>query len=143
MRIYIVLLVLFLLTGCGQNQQAVEDPPLDTTPISYDQSDQTEPLFNYIRFNLLVDYEKALSYKVHFDQYQKIAEIQELKDQRIMGEEAFNQLSPRLSEMSFDEDTPEQEVVQEVLNLLGLKTSFENFALDVEFDSGLVKHYEY
>lgn len=142
MKKYILLLLPFILLGCGQYQEEPLDQRLVTTPTTYDVSERHDPQFNYKKFLLKVDYKEGLTYQVRFDETQKIAQIHELKDQTVFGKDAFNQLSPHLMELNFDENTPETIVIQDVLETLGLKKSFKQFALDVQFSNGLEKNYK-
>ncbi|MBA2173970.1 hypothetical protein H0266_03555 [Halobacillus locisalis] len=137
----ILMILIISVVGCTANNQQEQPEDLVVTPTSYDVREKSDPLFEYERFNLLVDYEDELQYEVNFDQQLKVAQIKELKDQNVIGKEAFNQLSPHLMEMSFDEDTPEHEVIREVLEILGLKETFQEVVLDVKFENGIEKLY--
>ncbi|WP_176140681.1 YusW family protein [Halobacillus salinus] len=138
---FLLVLLSILLLGCGRYQEAPLDQQL-VTQTNYGENEEKEPDFNYEKFLLRVDYEKGLSYEVLFDQHQKIAQIHELKDQTVFGTDAFNQLSPHLMEMSFNEDTQEDQVIEDVLRTLGLKESYKRFMLDVQFANGLQKSYQ-
>lgn len=137
----ILMLLIISVVGCTANDQKEQPQDLVVTPTSYDVREKSDPFFEYERFNLLVNYEDELQYEVNFDQQLKVAQIIELKDQNVIGKEAFDQLSPHLMEMSFDEDTPDNEVIREVLDILGLKETFRELVLDVKFENGIEKLY--
>ncbi|MGP4075228.1 YusW family protein [Halobacillus sp. K22] len=139
-------LLLLLTTGCNNaNNQSGEQTQNEPSPesISYQQINEERP-FNFNRFELEVDYVDRLSYHIDYINLEnrKEARIDDFDRQKVTGVEAFNQLAPQLREMSFDQDTPEDEVINEVLTVLGLEAPYKEFKLEVTYQDGTVVNYE-
>ncbi|SFF60652.1 YusW-like protein [Halobacillus alkaliphilus] len=139
-------LLLLLTTGCNNvNNQSGEQTQNEPSPesISYQQINENRP-FNFNRFELEVDYVDRMSYHIDYVNLEnrKEARIDDFDRQKVTGEEAFNQLAPQLREMSFDQDTPEDEVINEVLTVLGLEAPYKEFKLEVTYQDGTVVNYE-
>ncbi|MGI8315260.1 YusW family protein [Halobacillus mangrovi] len=137
------------LTACNDSgkesyTQEVDDTP---RPISYEYTENNlreENQFTFKEFDLEVDYVDRISYEIEFHQSKNTikATINDLDQQKVTGQEAYNQLSPLFQEMSFDEDSSEEEVIQDVLDVLDLDQTYKEFELDVTYKNGIEKEYE-
>ncbi|MGP4067907.1 YusW family protein [Halobacillus sp. B29] len=140
------ILLLLLLAGCNNaNNQSSEPSQNEPAPesISYQQINESRP-FNFNRFELEVDYVDRLSYHIDYVNLENRTEarIDDFDRQKVTGEEAFNQLSPHFREMSFDENTPKDDVISEVLTVLGLEAPYKEFKLEVTYQDGTEVTYE-
>ncbi len=71
------------------------------------------------------------------------AKIEDHKaDVNLTGDEAITKLSPLLQELKFDKDTPDQEVIDQVLNVFKLDKDYQKFELEVIFSDGTKKEYK-
>ncbi|MCA0983119.1 YusW family protein [Halobacillus yeomjeoni] len=143
----IFICLVFLLAACGTDQRPLQYEEVRYNPTAintaYDEEVKNEQLFNFRSFNLAVDYEKDLTYEVFYshDLNDIVATINDFDQQKVIGEEAFNQLTPHFQEMSFDEDTTKPEIIEEVIEILGLDPSYSKFALEVTYHDGSKKVY--
>ena len=71
------------------------------------------------------------------------AKIEDHKaDVKLTGDEAITKLSPLLQELKFDKDTPDQEVIDQVVNVFKLDKDYQKFDLEVVFSDGTKKEYK-
>lgn len=69
------------------------------------------------------------------------AKIEDHKaDVKLTGDEAITKLSPLLQELKFDKDTPDQEVIDQVVNVFKLDKDYQKFDLEVVFSDGTKKN---
>ena len=59
---------------------------------------------------------------------------------KFTGDEAITKLSPLLQELKFDKDTPDQEVIDQVVNVFKLDKDYQKFDLEVVFSDGTKKN---
>ncbi|REJ09639.1 YusW family protein [Halobacillus trueperi] len=155
----ILALCLIVMSGCtadknGKQMMDYEQQPLSTAPTTdslNDMNDQTnEKVDNAIKalpfqqFDLEIDYVDTLSYQIKYvsNEAQTRAIINEIGEEKISGEKALDQLTPHFMELSFDEDSSEQEVIEDVLQVFGLDETYKEFKLRVVYSNGLEAEYE-
>lgn len=152
----IFIFLAFFIVGCSGNtpgEEAIEYEPQSTDNfenISYDPTEQSErtkqvsKTLPFTLFNLEIDYVDTLSYEIDYRHTgnQTKAVIDELGEEKIMGKKALNQLTPHFKELSFDEDSSEDEVIADVLSVFGLDETFKEFKLEVTFSNGEQVEYE-
>ncbi|MFC7062187.1 YusW family protein [Halobacillus seohaensis] len=145
MHLILLMSSFMILTACAnQNnqQEALDLEPMDTTPTEIDYTENEENNLNFTSFDLEVDYVDRLSYEVEYDLNRNLASIEDLDNQKFTDSEAFNQLSTNFHKFSFDENTPEDEVIDEVIQTFELNPTYKEFELDIEFIDGTTKEYE-
>jgi hypothetical protein len=127
----------------AQNKQGVTN---GGTPMSYDnQSENTS--FNFSKFDLEVDY-KGLNNDYEADYENENDEIEakvddNINDEHLNGDKAFNKLSSKFKKLNFDQRTPDEDVKKEVIDAFGLKKDFQSFELEVRFSNGTEKEYNF
>ncbi|MFQ3543097.1 YusW family protein [Halobacillus rhizosphaerae] len=149
MKITVTILIsgLFLIANAGCNGQNNVQPSnnLDPAKVSYqDQKDSTSDNLNFSGFDLTIDYGTNRTYQINFSDtasYKK-AFLQDLDGQQVTGTKAFNQLITNFHKFSFDEDTKEDDVVEEVTRSLGVPDQFRTFQLKVMYNNGYEKIYK-
>ncbi|MCM3585817.1 YusW family protein [Mesobacillus maritimus] len=166
MIFYAIPLFLFL-QGCNTNNDEVNSPP-EEAPVEQEatpkdneqnqadeqqngQSDENqdaqknEPLFAFTSFDLDVEYKDNQSYEVDYENEKNGMEA-EIEDQRnnekVSGDEAFEQLRPIFENFSFDQNTAKDEVISEVLKAFELNADYTKFELDIDFADGTKKEYK-
>ncbi|KKB43326.1 YusW family protein [Bacillus thermotolerans] len=139
--------------GGAEQEQAIEPPveqpseeasngsPNTGTSITMDDSNtQRSEEIPFRSFELEVDYEgMANSYEADYSKAANnlTTEIDdEVNGQHLSGQEAFDQLQPILKDMQFTANTPEEEVIQEVLQAFNLQNNYEEFELEAELTDG-------
>lgn len=142
------LLLIIMISACsgGENEKSLENISGQPSQlnISYNDDVSNNKHFNFSAFNLEVDYVDRLSYEVEYTHIgtEINARINDLDQQKVIGKDAFNQLAPHFQEMSFDEDSSKDEVINEVIKILGLDPTFKEFELDVTYHDGSRIEYE-
>ncbi|MYL19329.1 hypothetical protein GLW04_05460 [Halobacillus litoralis] len=142
-----VVSVLFLLTACGEPAGEKEEVKNDLNAvdnISYDLADKTTDAFSFTAFNLDVHYPEGVTYRVYYSAYENTAQavVYEMGKERISGTQAMNQLTPLFREMSFDQDSSDSLVIQDVLHVFGLSEGYKHFSLRVVYPGESERHYE-
>lgn len=150
-----LMFLVLVLTGCntdGPEQQTLDDQPQQMSTESTDGlEDVSHPFVNngstaipFHTFDLEIDYVDTLSYEIEYRQQgdQTTAVIHEIGEEKISGEKALNQLTPHFMELSFDEESPEEKVISDVLHVFGLDETYKEFKLHVTYNSGQTVEYE-
>ncbi|RID82156.1 hypothetical protein D1953_18540 [Peribacillus asahii] len=135
-------LAVIMLAGCG-DQDEVNNPPAENNT----QTNNNETAaFSFKEFELDVDYKGTnQDYEVEYDTLEgKIeASIEDsINDKNLHGDEAMKELTPLFDQLTFNQDTPQAEVIQEVLKVFNLKDDYQEFDLEVTFEDGMKKQYE-
>ena len=131
-KIVVISMLSILLVACGDKEQV--DTGNDTVTLSH----------NFADFNLDVDYSPTEKYEASFekdvDGIEAIIE-DELNNEHLHGNEAFDRLNPILEQLKFNATTPNEQVIEEVLSAFSLDNNFIEFELDVLFSDGTQKEY--
>ncbi|MGR9050020.1 YusW family protein [Halobacillus faecis] len=155
----VLAIALVIISGCaagnnGEEMMDYEQQPLSTAPptdslndMNYETNekvDKARKALPFQKFELEIDYVDTLSYEIQYvsDESQTRAVIHEIGEEKISGEKALDQLTPHFMELSFDEDSPEQEVIDDVLQVFGLDETYKEFTLRVVYSNGLEAEYE-
>mgnify|MGYP001220131177 FL=1 len=148
--------LLSVLIACGENEPDTEEEMnQSSSDATIDQATPEEEERNsngtadisvpFDQFDLEVIYENAVSYEVDFEKDGDRIEVEiddDLNQAKKQGEEALSELEPIFHRLTFDEDTPNEEVIAEVLESFQLEDNFEKFELEVDFTTGTEKEYE-
>lgn len=145
-----VLLALMLvpaLTGC--KAPAKEDTTSNKKTTEEAKNETPADLkLNFNEFSLDADYQDTkkdyeADYKNVAADKKMEAKIEDHKaDVNLTGDEAITKLSPLLQELKFDKGTPDQEVIDQVLNVFKLDKDYQKFELEVVFSDGTKKEYK-
>ena len=138
-----------LLVGCGDSEEATNLP--DNAPTEQNTMNQTSTVtettdapFNFTHFDLDIEYADDKSYDVSYENEASRAEAQiedEVNNTKLEGNEATNKLVPIFESFTFDKDTPDDEVIDEVLQKFEQPDSFLELELEIKFADGTVKEY--
>jgi len=146
---------MFLLTGCSDKDEVKEPTVTDNTDqtennTGNEESTKTTSTISFQDFNLDVEYlvdEKNKKYKEYNAEYdseknQTEASIKdELKDTHLHGDEAMDELLPKLEKLTFTKDTSEEEVFSEVTKVFNLDEDYDKLEIDVTFEDGTEREY--
>ncbi|MBN9652981.1 YusW family protein [Halobacillus sp. GSS1] len=155
----ILAISLILISGCmaDTNEEQMmnyDQQQLSTTPTSdsindmnYDTNekvDKARKALPFQQFDLEIDYVDSLSYEIQYvsNESHTRAVIHEIGEEKISGEKALDQLTPHFMELSFDEDSSEQEVIEDVIKVFGLDDTYKEFSLRVIYSNGVEAEYE-
>jgi hypothetical protein len=140
---------LTILQGCNiaDNDSVFPPPPVkkDNDLTNQENTRQGEVnLFNFTSFYLDVDYSKNQSYEIDYESDQDGMESEitdELSNKTLKGNNAFDQLSPKFENFTFDSSTPDEDVISEVSKDFNISKNYYSFELNVEFTDGKEKRY--
>lgn len=143
------LFTVMLLQGCNGNDQDDVSAPPENAPVEHENhttdTEQNRDLFAFTSFDLDVDYKDNKSYEVSYENENSgmEAEIEDtVNNEKLNGDHAFEQLKPIFENFSFNKDTPEDEVIAEVLSAFELAEDYQQLELEVDFADGTKKEYK-
>ncbi|WP_459503351.1 YusW family protein [Bacillus sp. C1] len=143
----LALMLVPVLTGCKAPVKEDTTSEKKTTENAKNEAPADLKL-NFNEFDLDADYQDTKKdYEADYknkDANQKMeAKIEDHKtDARLTGDEAFSKLSPLLQKLKFDKDTPDQEVIDQVVDVFQLDKDYQKFDLEVVFSDGTKKEYK-
>ena len=160
-NILIIFALLFAITGCGQNN--VSPPPPETGDTNNTTPGITEGEINpldddddmtvrdediqhsFMKFDLDVEYDRNVSYEAEYEmEGNGEAKIEDdLNDRRLYGDEAYNELKPKLEQLNFTQETENIEITEEILTVFGIPAEYKEFELEVTFTDGTTKEVKF
>lgn len=153
---------LLFLGACGDNDEVTNPPEnaatendtnnnnsstdTNNSSNSNNSGTTTEQTSNipFYSFDLDVEYPEFKSFEVEYENDNDGMEAKikdELKNRKLTGDEAFNELQGRFEQFKFDAGTTEADVVNEVLQSFELSDTYNEFELEVKFPDGTEKEY--
>lgn len=158
-RLLTIPLLLGILGGCGDDDGDQDELVTNPTTSNETATDaliptngqiggqqQGDSSYNFTHFDLDVEYANDVSYNVEYtsNQNQITAELEdEINHVNAFGDDAYNQFAPYLKQLTFDEKTEDQEVLNQVMTAFGLEENFTEFELEVKFQNGKAKEYKF
>lgn len=100
----------------------------------------------FAKFDLEVEYENDISFSAEYtnDGNQVTAEIEDENTKtELKGDQANEEFMRAFELLSFDENTNDEEVRGQVLEAFNLDENFKEFELEIKFDSGEAKKYNF
>lgn len=111
---------------------------VDSNDQSYMKSKMEE--LNFYELEVEVSYGEDKEYEVELEQDDerpvKAKLDDELNDQSSKGKEAFDVIYPKAERLSLSSDSPEQEVVDQVLQAFELPSGYTKLEIDIKFKDG-------
>lgn len=148
--IFAVPLVAGVLFGCNNdevdNVNENQNTPVESTSENQVNNNAAKnAVFNFKEFSLDVDYPENKSYEADYD-YERNGMEAELEDDRnnekLYGDEAFNKMEPLLKKLTFDANTSNEEVINQVMSVFNIADDYEKIDIEVKFQDGTKKEYE-
>lgn len=151
LKIATILLIVTIAQGCTSDQ--VKEPPSEAPVENEDTNLNNEsknennvnPPYHFTNFDLEVDYGVNKSYEVSYENEADGMEIDiedSLNGQSLNGDAALKQVEPKFKALRFDQNTSDQEVISEILNVFDLDENYSKFELEVKFEDGTEKKYD-
>jgi len=137
-----------ILYGC--NKDEVKDVPANA-PADQNATQQTgdtptdQTTFNFLEFSLDVDYSATESYEVEYEDKKSgiSAKLQDdRKNVKLQGNEAYTKLEPLFKQLNFDSTTPNDEVIDQVINVFNIEDNYQSIEIEVEFIDGNEKEFK-
>lgn len=161
--LFIILIGLFtILTGCNgdenqvadaqeqaqQADDALEEDDNDRDDMDVEKETVTnrpaESPFSFTHFDLDIDYNEDVDFEVEYEDERNEMEAEiknDLANEHLKGDEAYSKLEPIFEQFKFDQNTPDDDVISEVLKAFDLDNNFHKFELEVKFNDGTEKEY--
>ncbi|ARK31955.1 YusW family protein [Halalkalibacter krulwichiae] len=149
MKKWFLLLFVFTVVGCGQNN-ATEEPLTDGA----DQAETEDPITTdegtaeatyFTDFDLDVEYANDQSVEVDYDYEGQRDEAEvdnELTGESLRGDEALAYVYSTFEQLTIDPQTDDETVIRDILNVFNLEDNYEDFELEVTFLDGTKKEYK-
>ncbi|HDR6312159.1 TPA: YusW family protein [Bacillus cereus] len=147
LSVLLALMLVPVLTGCKAPVKEDTTSDKKTTEEAKNEA-PTDLKLNFNEFSLDADYQDTK--KDYEADYKNVAADKKMEakledhksNAKFTGDEAITKLSPLLQELKFDKDTPDQEVIDQVLNVFKLDKDYQKFDLEVVFSDGTKKEYK-
>ena len=100
--------------------------------------------YAFTDFDLDVEYANHNSYDVEYenDGNNVYAELDdEIKGIEYKGDQAYDNIVKALEQLTFDENTSDEDVRKEVIKAFAIDENYQSFELEVKFQNGKEKHY--
>ena len=141
-----------LALGACQSSEEGQDQSQEQTKTEDQSQNQGEidadEVIAYDFFDLKVDYpDLENAYTVEYEKAGDGLDIDitdKLTDREYNSDDdskAFEEILPAFEELDFDENTPDEEVAQQLVDAFGLKENYESIELEVDFSEGGEKEF--
>ena len=110
-----------------------------TTNTSTNKSD-----YSFREFDLEVVYDTNKEYEASYESEKNGVEASiedDLKNERMKGNEAVDQLDPILKKLDIDANTSEEDVISKVVSAFDLDDNYQAINVDITFNDGTEKEY--
>ncbi|PFD97545.1 hypothetical protein COE15_12475 [Bacillus cereus] len=143
----LALMLVPALTGCTTPKKETPTSDKKTTDEAKNEAPQDLKL-NFNDFHLNADYQDTkkdyeAEYKNKGADKKMEGKIEDHKtDVKLTSDKAIAKLSPLLQKLTFDKNTPDQEVIDQVVDVFQLDKDYQKFDLEVVFSDGTKKEYK-
>lgn len=130
--------------GTNTNKPDTNNQGIQNNNVTPSETTENNNAFNFRDFDLDVEYEKDQSFEVDFENDDRGLEAKienELNNETVSGDEAYERLRPIFENFTFDQNTSEDDVISEVLNAFNLHTNYKKFDLEIDFIDGSKREY--
>lgn len=132
-----------LLTGCGNFGKNADKPGTEDALIINERDKEggtleTSAGYGFSQFDLEIDVDGKDAIDAEYDVTEKQTESEyedKLRKVKLTDVEAMDELNKMFMQIRITKDTPEQEVIDNILKWFDLET-YSKFDLDVDFDNG-------
>ena len=100
--------------------------------------------FDFTEFSLDVDYSATKEFEVDYENDESGVEASykdDVNNEKLYGNDAYGKIESMFKSFKFDKNTPEDEVISEVLKAFNLPEDYQQFELEVHFADGTEKEY--
>lgn len=150
------------LAACGNNDEEVTQPVTDdaseeTTAPEAESTEDASPsggtegttdgeTYGFTELSVEVDMpdqDDALDLSYEEERGQVEAEYENTVDGvDLTGDEAFNEMEQGLSQLNLTPDTPDDEVISQVVEAFGIDPGFKKIEIEIDYADGSDKNYE-
>lgn len=134
-------------TKTNENNQNSSESGQDSNIVMQEDMQKQMDDLDYAEFNLEVEYANQTEYEVEVDTDDDNGLIEaEIKDSinnvKLRGEEAFNELHPKLKELTISQQTAKEEAISETLEIFDLDNAYSKFEVEITFKDGTKIEFE-
>jgi len=134
-------------TTTNDANQTTNDTTTDNVESTTNQNEgQQAGTYNFTHFDLDVEYANDVSYNAEYKNTPNgiTAEFEDEANRvDTSGDDAYNEIAPYLEQLTFDENTEDEEVRNQVMTVFGLDENYTEFELEVKFENGNNKKYRF
>lgn len=117
------------------------------TPENNSDSDMKSKMdeLDYEEFELELDYGQDSEYEVEIEQdnNQIKAEVEdELNGEYLEGQDAFDNIYPKVKKLTIDQNTSKKEAIEQVLDVFDLDTNYTEIEIEITFNDGTKIEFE-
>lgn len=128
-----------------EQSDPVEEEATDDATEEDDKNEKMKQL-DFAEFELEVEYNDDQEYEAEIEknssgEYKSELE-DELTNQHLKGDEAFDHIYPILEKVSIQQDATQEEVIKEVLEAFDLDSDYDEFEVEITFHDGTELEYE-
>ncbi|KAB2333064.1 hypothetical protein F7731_16095 [Cytobacillus depressus] len=143
----ILLTFMLFIAGCSSKNEVKnpENKGTGTTTEEQNAANQNTAEVPFKDFDLSVEYAGHKEYEAEYDTTDNQPEYSisdDLNNQFLKGDEALGKLTPLLQQLTFTEDTAQEDAIKEVLQVFNLKDDYQEFDLEVQFNNNSIKKYK-
>ena len=141
--------------GCNNNDNATNETDNNKTTENGNMNDTaTEDTTNntatnnsdypFREFDLEVKYDNNKEYEASYENDNEGVDASiedDVKNERIKGNEAVDRLDPIFKKLDIDANTSEEDVISKVISAFGLNDNYKAIDVDITFNDGTEKEY--
>lgn len=144
--------VVALLVGCNNKEPKVESSNEQSKQVSVSSTEQVtkktdaNTKYPFTHFSLDAEYENDISYEVEYEHEKDrvTAEIEDEVNQVFLkGDDAYTQLSKQLELLTINENSTDDEVLEQVIDVFKLNENYKHIEVEVRFNDGKEKEYNF
>lgn len=134
----------FLIAGCGNSDEVTNQP--SEAPVEEEANTENNSMYTFEKFELEVDYTDVDdAIKVDYENENNSTEAsyeRKEDDQNLRGDEAMQELDTLFGQLNFDQDTPDEEVLNQIKATFNIADDAKKIEADVTFTDGTEKEYK-
>lgn len=135
-----------ILAACGDDEEVTNAP--DNAPVEQENGAAVpipaDAPFNFTQFSLDVDYGVNKSLEVSYDNESTGVEAayeSDLSNEKLNGNDAYTKMEPIFKGFTFDINTSNEEVIQQVKEAFNVEEDYKELEIDIRFSDGAEKEY--
>lgn len=149
----ISLILSIVLVACGDNDE-VENPPENAAEGNQQQTEENNTAnestdntgYKFTHFDLDADYQDNndaldVDYENETNDQMEASYLDQSQDIDLNGDAAMEELDSMFSSFNFDENTPDEEVLNAVSEAFSIPEDAQNIELEIQFSGGAEKEY--
>lgn len=140
-------LSLGILAACGDDEEVTNAPqnaPTEQENGTTETETSADAPFSFTHFSLDVDYDGYKDFDVEYENESTGVEASyqnDLTNEKLSGNDAYTKIESVLKGFTFNVNTPDKQVIQEVKDAFKVGEDYKELEIDVRFADGGEKEY--